>query len=140
MKIRIPYAAEVMLLFAFIGVLGLGGLILFRTLSQPVSFESIEVKNSPRAGDLLIVEATVKREPIDGCTNGVQIDVRDQNGVEARYPIPTRQVAGVFTRYAIVVPEVANVGDHQLRVRETVYCGWWPKTAETPWITFTVAP
>lgn len=141
MKIHTPNLGEWMVGLAFVGLLILGGFMIARALEPaPVAFESVKVANAPKAGDLLIVEATVNRIEKEGCTNGVQVDSRDVNGVEARLPVPTRQVAGPFSRYAIVIPDATVPGPYELRVRETVYCDGRPRIAETPWLAFEVVP
>lgn len=138
---NLPNAGEWMVGLSFLGLLVLGGFMVVRALEpDPVQFESLEVKNAPRAGDLLIVEATVNRIKKTDCTNGVQVDSRDSAGVEARLPVPTRQVAGPFSRYAIVIPDVTKAGDYDLRIRETIYCDGRPRIAETPWLAFEVTP
>lgn len=139
MKIRIPNAAEWMLVASLFGMVIIAGFLIARSFEpNPVAFESIDIVNSPKPGELLFVEATVSRVEKDSCTNGVQIDSRDANGVESRLPVPTRQVSGPFTRYAIVVPDVTQPGPYEIRVRETIYCDNGPRISETPWLAFEV--
>lgn len=140
MKLRIPNVAEWMLFLSVAGIVILGGFLAVRASEPPpVKFEGLEVVNAPMAGDLLIVEATVYRVEKEGCTNGVQVDSRDADGSEVRLPVPTREVSGSYTRYAIVVPVLTPPGAYELRVRETVYCSGGPRIAETPWMAFEVA-
>ena len=139
MKVRIPNAAEWMLGASLIGMAVIAGFLVVRAFEpNPVTFDSLDTVNSPKPGELLFIEATVSRVEKDSCTNGVQIDSRDANGVESRLPVPTRQVSGPFTRYAIVIPDVTQPGPYDVRVRETVYCGNGPRISETPWMAFEV--
>jgi len=139
MKIRIPNAAEWMLGASLIGILVIGGFMVVRAFEPlPVRFESLNIVNSPKPGETLTVEATVTRVEKKDCTNGVQIDSRDSNGVESRLPVPTRQVSGPFTRYTIAIPTEIQPGPYDLRVRETIYCGGNPRISETPWLAFEV--
>lgn len=138
---KLPNAGEWMVGLSFLGLLILGGFMVVRALEpNPIQFESVEVKNAPRPGALLIVEATVNRVEKPNCTNGVQVDSRDGAGVEARLPVPTRQVVGPFSRYAIVIPAVTQPGPYDFRIRETIYCEGRPRIAETPWLSFKVTP
>lgn len=139
MKKKFPNLAEWMIGTAFVGLIIMGGVIVSRAIEPPpVQFKSIDIKNSPKPGELLIVEASVRRTEKLSCTNGVQVDSRDEQGVEARLPVPTRQVLGQHTQYAIVIPTVTHPGTYGLRVRETVYCDGRPRIAETPWLAFEV--
>lgn len=136
---RFPNAGEVMIGLTLCGMAALGGVIVSRAMApSPVAFESVKITNAPKPGNLLIVEATVSRVEKKDCTNGVQIDSRDANGVESRLPVPTRQVSGPFTRYAIVIPDVTQPGPYEVRVRETIYCDNGPRISETPWLAFEV--
>lgn len=139
MKVYIPKVAEWMLSASVVGILVIGGFMVYRALQPPpIVFVGIDVVNSPRAGELLMVEAEVKREAETGCTNGVQVDAMDRAGVMTRYPIPTRTISGGSSRYAIVVPETTLPGSYRLKIRETIYCGGGPKISETPWVAFEV--
>lgn len=139
MKIHTPNLGEWMVGAAFVGLVIMGGVMVARAIEPPpVQFRSIDIKNSPKPGELLIVQAAVRRKDKPNCTNGVQVDSQDSKGVEARLPVPTRQVLGMSTQYAIVIPTVTHPGTYGLRVRETVYCDGRPRIAETPWLAFEV--
>lgn len=118
------------------------GYFVFRGLLEPppVKFSSIEILNSPvRPPEKLFVVAETERRDESDCTNGVQVDTRNESGSILRLPVPAREVHGSFSRYSIVIPEETVAGKYDLKIRETSYCGGPPKIVESPWLAFEVA-
>lgn len=126
-----------------LSVAGLVSLAGFLTVSAlrppPVKFDAIEILNSPVTPPqkLFVVAETVRHSESE-CTNGVQIDIRNNAGSILRLPVPAREVHGSFSRYSIVVPEETSPGPYDLKIRETSYCGGAPKIVESPWLAFEV--
>lgn len=112
-----------------------------RMKPPPMIFEAVSIVNSPIAkGELLYVVAETRRRDLDGCTNGVQVDVRDLGGAITRLPVPSREIDGNVSRYDLVVPATVAPGSYGVRIRETWYCGERPRVVETPWLSMTVLP
>lgn len=125
-----------------VGILALGGIYTARALQPPpVIFESIEVVNPSVTDDeLLYVKARTLRREVEGCVNGVQIDLKSEIGNILRLPIPAREVGRDFSQYAIVIPQGTTPGDYQLMVREVFTCVDGVEAVETPWVPMRVLP
>lgn len=127
-----------------LSVAGLMGLAIYLTSQAlkppPVRFEAIKIMNSPvKPPSKLFVVAETKRRLEESCTNGVQIDTRNDAGSILRLPVPAREVSGDVSRYSIVIPEETAPGMYDLKIRETSYCGGSPQIVESPWLAFEVS-
>lgn len=133
-KVDILLGSGVLVLASVIGLL-----VMIRFEPTPIKFNALEIANSPVAqGETLNVIAETQRRSSEGCTNGVQVDARDDAGVILRMPVPAREMIDNLSRYAVVIPEKAPVGRYQLRVRETFNCGGPPKIIDAPWLPFEI--
>ena len=129
---RVKFAfAEVLLSLAVAGMIILGVfLIMERLKPAAVEFSSFLVIDYP---PVLIAEA--HRRNVDGCSNGIQADIRDNSGSITRLPVPARTIAGSFSRYPLVIPDGVPAGAYQVHIREIVACpGETLQTIDTPWL------
>lgn len=119
----------------FIGVVILIGFLVWRATQPPrLVYESLSVQHvTPASAEVV---AVTKRRPSEGCTNGIQADLRS-NGVLARLPVPLRTQAANVSRYALVLPNLRS-GQYEVKVRETFNCGNGARPVETPWLRMTV--
>lgn len=121
----------------FIGVVILIGFLVWRATQPPrLTYESLSVRNvTPVSAEVV---ATTVRRPIEGCTNGIQADLKAK-GVVARLPVPLRAQTPGRTSYALVLPSLRS-GPYEVKVRESFICPGKVQTVESPWIAFEVTP
>lgn len=123
---------------AFVGVAGVVGMVAYEHLSSaPLKLEAIYVGDAI-AGETVAIRADAIRRPYDGCTNGVQIELKSVSGSIIRLPVPAREIAGNVTEYLVEVPKETAAGNYGVKVRETFNCGSAPKVVESPWQRITV--
>lgn len=139
MKFR-PDPLFVLSAAALMGAVTVIGLVVWREVSPaPVKFDAVGVlADVAIPGERFRVVAETHRRPAVECTNGVQIEIRDVNGVNTRLPIPAREIEGSKTTYIIDLPETTVPGQYGVKIRETFFCGGRPKTEESPWIALEV--
>lgn len=135
MKIRSPNIAEAMLGLSLAGIIALGAFFAARASAPPrLVYESVAVKNiTPVSAEVL---SETRRRSTEGCTNGIQADLR-ANGVIARLPVPLRAQTPGMSSYALVLPNL-TAGEYEVKVRESFICRGTVRTVETPWLTFRV--
>lgn len=123
--------AETLLGLAVAGLFVLAVVLIAERLKPPpVVFSAYVVTDSP---PMMIAEA--KRRNIDGCSNGIQAEIRDHSGSVTRLPVPARTISGAFSRYPLVIPADVPRGSYQVHIRETVLCsGEALETIDTPWL------
>lgn len=121
------------------GIVGLacmatGALYLTEAMRRPpVRFEAVTIYQSDAAQ--VVVAAEITRDD-QGCTNGMQADLRHKDTV-TRLPSPQRTENSVGQAfYRVTLPNVLP-GSYQIQIRELSFC---PdvRVSEAPWLTFEV--
>lgn len=117
------------------GLVALAIFLLARAFEPPrVEWKSLRVDTV--YGSTLTIDAETIRRSTDGCSTGVQADLRSGGSI-TRLSAPVRTLSGDHSRYDLVLP-VLPEGLHQVQLREIANCGGEPEVNETPWISFWV--
>lgn len=103
----------------------------FRTF-EPPKMKWVSVSSPAIVGRQLTISAETHRRPIDGCTNGPQMDLR-RDGAIVRLPVPTRVIRGNLSTYTseLVTP---LKGKYAVRLRESFICPTGTQVIESAWI------
>ena len=119
---------------ALVGVAVVVGVLGYERLSGPPLRLSAVYVGEGRAGESFAIRAEAIRGESDGCTNGVQVELRSSvsNSI-IRLPIPAREIDGDVTEYLVELPKETQPGNYGVKVRESFNCGGSPKVEETPW-------
>lgn len=129
---RIIQIGVVASFLAFAGVIG------WRSFEQP-KIKWISVSPPLVEAEKMTISAEVHRQPIEGCTNGPQMELR--RGVETiRLPVPTRTIKEPISTYETVLADPLKPGKYTIRLRESVICPGLTEVSESPGIEFEVAP
>lgn len=109
----------------------LAAALAFRTFEPPKA-EWVSVSSPAIVGNQIIISAEVRRKPIDGCTNGPQMELR-RDGAVVRLPVPTRVIRGNLSTYTseLVMPVQ---GKYAVRLRESFICPTGTQVIESAWI------
>lgn len=106
--------------------------------SEPSKVEWVSVSVPVVELEKLTIRAEARRRPIEGCTNGPQMELK--RGVEViRLPVPTRTIVGTISTYETVLVEPLQPGKYTIKLRESVICPGLTEVAESPGIEFEVA-
>lgn len=133
MRITTVRAIQVGVIASFLALAGALGWKLF----EPPRIEWVSVSSPVVESTKLTISAETKRRPIEGCSNGPQIDLR--KGLEVvRLPVPTRTIRGTISTYETVLVEPLVPGRYTIRLRESVICPGLTEVAESPGIEFVV--
>lgn len=112
------------------------GVVAWRSF-EPPKIEWVSVSLPVVEAEKLSIKAEVRREPIKGCSNGPQLDLK--RGVETiRLPVPTRTINGTISLYETVLADQLVPGKYIIRLRETVICPGLTEVSESPGIEFEV--
>ena len=121
---------------ALLGVVILAGLFVGRALEPArLEWQSVAIQNVTSVSAEFV--ANTRRRPIEGCTNGIQADLRTPDGVIARLPVPLRAQTPDMSSYALVLPDL-QAGRYETKVRESFICKNTFETIESPWVAFEV--
>lgn len=116
--------------------LALAGSVAWRSF-EPDRIEWLSVSAPVVEDDKLTVTAEVMRRPIEGCTNGPQIDLR-RSGEVVRLPVPARTIRGSVSVYEAELPRPLGEGRYSVRLRESVICSGLTQVRESPTVEFWV--
>lgn len=111
-------------------------IIVHRFTAPPMmTFDAISTQTKPAsAASPFIVKARTPRRDAEGCTNGIQIEVKDARGELTKLQIPPRTIDGDLSTYSLIIPESLQSGRYALKLRESFYCGGAPEIVEAPWV------
>lgn len=130
---KFPAILSAMIIAVAMGLVALG-FVAFRSIlaPPPITFDSVAVEDvTPYSARVV---AVVERAPLpDGCTNGIQADVRKFTEPPTRLPVPLRtQDRSGRSVYALVLPQL--YGRYEVQVRETFLCSDRLRVIKTPWV------
>lgn len=114
----------------------LAGVLGWKTF-EPPKLEWVSVSSPLVEPTKLTISAETRRRPIDGCTNGPQIELR-RLGEEVRLPIPTRTIRANVSTYETVLVDPLRAGRYTIKLRESVICPGLTQVIESPGIEFVV--
>lgn len=115
---------------AFAGVVG------WRSFEEP-KIKWVSVSPPIVEDEKLTISAEIHRQPIEGCTNAPQMELR--RGVETiRLPVPTRTNKEPISTYETVLVKPLVPGKYIIRLRESVICPGLTEVSESPGIEFEV--
>lgn len=118
---------------ALAGVAVVVGVLGYERLSGPPLTLSAVYVSEAFPGQSFAIRAEAIRKPSEGCTNGVQVELRSVSNSIIRLPVPAREIDGDVTEYIVELPKETTPGNYGVKVRETFNCGGSPKVEETPW-------
>lgn len=122
---------------AFVGVLMVLIALLWRSLQPPpLTYDSLSIRNVTTESAEVVARTT--RRASNGCTNGIQADLRSE-GIVTRLPVPLRAQTRGITSYALVLPSL-RAGVYEIKLRESFICQDSLDTIETPWMALEVRP
>lgn len=105
--------------------------------NEPDRIEWVSVSTPIVTADKLSISAEARRRPIDGCTNGPQIELK--KGIEdVRLPVPTRTIRGTISLYETDLIRPLSPGKYTIKLRESVICPGLTQVKESPAIEFVV--
>lgn len=109
----------------------LAAALAFRTF-EPPKMEWVSVSSPAIVGTQITISAETHRRPIDGCTNGPQMDLRQGKAV-VRLPVPTRVIQGNVSTYTSELVTPVR-GKYAIRLRESFICPTGTQVIESAWI------
>lgn len=118
---------------ALVGVAVVVGVLGYERLSGPPLKLSAVYVGEARPGESFAIRAEAIRGDSEGCTNGVQVELRSVSNSIIRLPVPAREIDGDVTEYLVELPKETQPGNYGVKVRESFNCGGSPKVEETPW-------
>lgn len=136
---KTPHTGVLLLIALGLSLAGLAAVVVSDAMRPPsLVWTAVIVANSPVSDGRLVVDAETKRRPTEGCTNGVQADIRRGDAI-TRLAAPERSLkADGEARYEVSLPDDIAVGAYSVRLRETFNCGGKPEQVESAWVAFEV--